>query len=186
MVHLLFHITNANLFHMILKYEYLFIRFIIPVYYCCLFFYWNIVTGYNLHMKIAICQFSLFPLFVMIDLFLHLSKCMCLLLLLNTLYCTAKHESKLYILSIYVHFFSVPAYRSFHLTASFFETGAMTTPTKLWTPIVLGLGVRLVPNSYTLAGFAIGTLHLATIAILHLGPLHTTNSFSPKDILISC
>ena len=56
--------------------------------------------------------------------------------------------------------------RECYLTAIFFETGTMTTPTKLQNPTILGFGVpaRLLPNGYTLVGFAIGTLGLPTMA----------------------
>ena len=54
-----------------------------------------------------------------------------------------------------------------HLTASFFETGAMAALTKLRNPIFLGQGVQLVPNDNSLAGFVTGAFCLATMATLH-------------------
>ena len=42
-------------------------------------------------------------------------------------------------------------------------------------------GIRIVPN-----GFAIGALHLATMATLHLRALHKTKTCSPERIFISC
>ena len=37
-------------------------------------------------------------------------------------------------------------------------------------------GIRIVPNCHNLAGFAIGTLHLAAMATLHLKALHKTKA----------
>ena len=70
----------------------------------------------------------------------------------------------------------------FHnLTASFFEIGAMATPNKSRNPFWVK-GFRLVPNGHTLAGFAIGALHLATMAIVQLRALHKTqNMFLYSD-----
>ena len=48
------------------------------------------------------------------------------------------------------------------------------------------VNIQLVQNGHTLAGFAIGALCLATMAILHLRVLHKTKTFSPIAILISC
>ena len=54
---------------------------------------------------------------------------------------------------------------SIHLTAIFFETGAMSMPTKSPNPTVLSQGVLLVPNSQTLAGFGIGDLRSVTVGV---------------------
>ena len=50
----------------------------------------------------------------------------------------------------------------------------MATPTESQNPIILGQGGLHVPNGYTLAGFTIGALHLATMATLHFRALHKT------------
>ena len=54
------------------------------------------------------------------------------------------------------------------LIVSFFETVAMATPTKSQNPTVLGLRGPGSTQWSTIAGFANGTLGLATITTLHL------------------
>ena len=48
------------------------------------------------------------------------------------------------------------------------------------------MGFQLAPNGQPLAGFAIGTLGLATMTTLQLRALRKANSFSYTAILISC
>ena len=48
--------------------------------------------------------------------------------------------------------------------SSFFETGPMPTPNCEIQPLWVQ-GIQIVPNCHTLAGFAIGALRLATMAI---------------------
>ena len=47
-------------------------------------------------------------------------------------------------------------------------------------------GIQLAPNGHTLAGFAIGTLHLPITAAPHLRALYKTKSCSSERIYISC
>ena len=58
-----------------------------------------------------------------------------------------------------------------YLTASFFETGKMTTPTKLQNPTILGLGVPASTNGHTLAGFCHWYPSFADNGYLHLRAL---------------
>ena len=48
-----------------------------------------------------------------------------------------------------------------YLTDVIFETGEYRVPSKSQNPNILGQGVHLVPNVQTLAGHAVGTIHLA-------------------------
>ena len=65
----------------------------------------------------------------------------------------------------------------------FFESGPIQTHNRqpFWVQ-----GIQLAPNGYTLAGFAIGTLHLPITAALHLRALYKTKSCSSERIYISC
>ena len=52
------------------------------------------------------------------------------------------------------------------LTVSFFKVDPCQTPTKSRYSTIFGLGICLVPNGYTPAGFTIGALRLETMATL--------------------
>ena len=61
----------------------------------------------------------------------------------------------------------------------------MPNPTKSRNPTTVGSG-ESIPNCHTLAGFAIGTLYLTTMATLHLRALHKTKTCSSERIFIYC
>ena len=61
------------------------------------------------------------------------------------------------------------------LTDGIFETGAYGVPSKSQNPTVLAVKmVHLVPNVQTLAGHAIGTIHLTPTTTLHFDTVLNT------------
>ena len=87
--------------------------------------------------------------------------------------------------SVYLNLVTVQISKSVKYLKShfFFESGPMQTHNRqpFWVQ-----GIWLAPNGHTLAGFAIGTLHLPITAALHLRALYKTKSCSSERIHFSC